>query len=113
MSKAARDVAINKFREDPDCKVFLMSMKAGGVALNLTVASHVFMMEPCWNPAVERQAHDTIHRIGQYKPIRVVKFIIENTVEERILKLLFEATVNAHGGIGNWTAEDREFLFTT
>ncbi|KAF3605072.1 hypothetical protein DY000_02044428 [Brassica cretica] len=111
--RAARDVAINKFREDPDCKVFLMSMKAGGVALNLTVASHVFMMEPCWNPAVERQAHDRMHRIGQYKPIRVVKFIIENTVEERILKLLFEATVNAHGGIGNWTAEDIEFLFTT
>ncbi|KAF3589210.1 hypothetical protein F2Q69_00025895 [Brassica cretica] len=68
--RAARDVAINKFREDPDCKVFLMSMKAGGVALNLTVASHVFIMEPWWNPAVERQAQDRIHRIGQYKPIR-------------------------------------------
>ncbi|KAL0865505.1 hypothetical protein Bca101_044623 [Brassica carinata] len=120
MSKAARDVAINKFREDPDCRVFLMSMKTGGVALNLTVASHVFMMEPWWNPAVERQAQDRIHRIGQYKPIRVVKFIIENTVEERILKLqkkkelLFEATVGgSQGGIGNWTAEDIMFLFTT
>ncbi|KAF8106466.1 hypothetical protein N665_0139s0056 [Sinapis alba] len=120
MSKAARDIAINKFREDPDCKVFLMSLQAGGVALNLTVASHVFMMDPCWNPAVERQAQDRIHRIGQYKPIRIVKFIIENTVEEKILKLqkkkelLFETTVDgSQGGRGKLTAEDIRFLFST
>ncbi|XP_056857617.1 DNA repair protein RAD16-like, partial [Raphanus sativus] len=120
MSMAARDVAINKFREDPDCKVFLMSLKAGGVALNLTVASHVFMMDPWWNPAVERQAQDRIHRIGQYKPIRVVRFIIENTVEEKILKLqnkkelVFEGTVGgSQEAIGKLTAEDMRFLFTT
>lgn len=51
-------------------QVFLMSLKAGGVALNLTVASHVFLMDPWWNPAVEQQAQDRIHRLGQYKPIR-------------------------------------------
>ncbi|KAJ0236125.1 Helicase protein with RING/U-box domain-containing protein [Hirschfeldia incana] len=120
MSMAARDVAINKFREDPNCKVFLMSLKAGGVALNLTVASHVFMMDPWWNPAVERQAQDRIHRIGQYKPIRVVRFIIENTVEEKILKLqnkkelVFEGTVGgSQEAIGKLTAEDMRFLFTT
>ncbi|XP_018490935.1 ATP-dependent helicase rhp16-like [Raphanus sativus] len=116
MSKAARDIAINKFREDPDCKIFLMSLQAGGVALNLTVASHVFMMDPCWNPAVERQAQDRIHRIGQYKPIRIVKFIIENTVEERILKLQKDKELlfdGSQGGIGTWTAEDIRFLFTT
>ncbi|CAN7134704.1 unnamed protein product [Brassica rapa subsp. narinosa] len=119
MSMAARDVAINKFREDPNCKVFLMSLKAGGVALNLTVASHVFMMDPWWNPAVERQAQDRIHRIGQYKPIRVVRFIIENTVEEKILKLqkkkelVFEGTVGgSQEAIGKLTAEDMRFLFT-
>ncbi|KAF6168250.1 hypothetical protein GIB67_011635 [Kingdonia uniflora] len=87
MTMAARDAAITKFTNDPDCKIFLMSLKAGGVALNLTVASHVFLMDPWWNPAVERQAQDRIHRIGQYKPIRIVRFVIENTVEDRILKL--------------------------
>ncbi|ESQ36413.1 hypothetical protein EUTSA_v10006803mg [Eutrema salsugineum] len=119
MSMAARDVAINKFKEDPDCKVFLMSLKAGGVALNLTVASHVFMMDPWWNPAVERQAQDRIHRIGQYKPIRIVRFVIENTVEERILKLqqkkelVFEGTVGgSQEAIGKLTEEDMRFLFT-
>ncbi|CAN7064961.1 unnamed protein product [Brassica rapa subsp. trilocularis] len=120
MSMAARDAAINRFKEDPDCRVFLMSLKAGGVALNLTVASHVFMMDPWWNPAVEKQAQDRIHRIGQYKPIRVVRFIIENTVEERILKLqkkkelVFEGTVGgSQEAIGKLTAEDMRFLFTT
>ncbi|CAJ1956296.1 unnamed protein product [Sphenostylis stenocarpa] len=87
MSLAARGAAIRRFTEDPDCKIFLMSLKAGGVALNLTVASHVFLMDPWWNPAMERQAQDRIHRIGQYKPIRIVRFVIENTIEERILKL--------------------------
>lgn len=74
------------------------------------------MMDPCWNPAVERQAQDRIHRIGQYKPIRIVKFIIENTVEERILKLQKDKELlfdGSQGGIGTWTAEDIRFLFTT
>ncbi|KAH7860309.1 hypothetical protein Vadar_011955 [Vaccinium darrowii] len=99
MSMAARDAAISRFTNEPDCRIFLMSLKAGGVALNLTVASHVFLMDPWWNPAVERQAQDRIHRIGQYKPIRIVRFVIENTIEERILKLqekkelVFEGTV--------------------
>ncbi|XP_010484700.1 PREDICTED: DNA repair protein RAD16-like isoform X2 [Camelina sativa] len=120
MTMAARDTAINKFKDDPDCRVFLMSLKAGGVALNLTVASHVFMMDPWWNPAVERQAQDRIHRIGQYKPIRIVRFIIENTVEERILRLqkkkelVFEGTVGgSQEAIGKLTEADMRFLFTT
>ncbi|XP_010475184.1 PREDICTED: DNA repair protein RAD16 [Camelina sativa] len=120
MTMAARDTAINKFKDDPDCRVFLMSLKAGGVALSLTVASHVFMMDPWWNPAVERQAQDRIHRIGQYKPIRIVRFIIENTVEERILRLqkkkelVFEGTVGgSQEAIGKLTEEDMRFLFTT
>ncbi|CAM6005101.1 unnamed protein product [Sphagnum balticum] len=50
--------------------VFLMSLKAGGVALNLTVASHVFLMDPWWNPALEQQAQDRIHFLGQYKPMK-------------------------------------------
>ncbi|KAK6918853.1 Zinc finger, C3HC4 RING-type [Dillenia turbinata] len=120
MSLSARDAAISKFSDDPDCKIFLMSLKAGGVALNLTVASHVFLMDPWWNPAVERQAQDRIHRIGQYKPIRIVRFVIENTIEERILKLqekkelVFEGTVGgSNDALGKLTEADMRFLFVT
>ncbi|XP_073226604.1 ATP-dependent helicase rhp16 [Cicer arietinum] len=120
MTLGARDAAIKKFTDDPDCKIFLMSLKAGGVALNLTVASHVFLMDPWWNPAVERQAQDRIHRIGQYKPIRIVRFVIENTIEERILKLqekkelVFEGTVGGSSeALGKLTVADLKFLFVT
>ncbi|GAV73777.1 SNF2_N domain-containing protein/Helicase_C domain-containing protein/zf-C3HC4_2 domain-containing protein [Cephalotus follicularis] len=120
MSISARDAAIKRFTEDPECKIFLMSLKAGGVALNLTVASHVFLMDPWWNPAVERQAQDRIHRIGQYKPIRIVRFVIENTIEERILKLqekkelVFEGTVGGSAdALGKLTEADMRFLFVT
>ncbi|KAI5079566.1 hypothetical protein GOP47_0005045 [Adiantum capillus-veneris] len=119
MTISARDKMIEKFTCDPNIKVFLMSIKAGGVALNLTVASHVFLMDPWWNPAVEQQAQDRIHRLGQYKPIRVVRFIIENTIEERILKLqekkqlVFEGTVGGSSeALGRLTAHDLCFLFT-
>ncbi|CAJ2654829.1 unnamed protein product [Trifolium pratense] len=118
MTMAARDAAIKKFTDDPDCKIFLISLKAGGVALNLTVASHVFLMDPWWNPAVERQAQDRIHRIGQYKPIRIVRFVIENTIEERILKLqekkelVFEGTIGgSNEALGKLTVADLKFLF--
>ncbi|KAJ4977231.1 hypothetical protein NE237_002337 [Protea cynaroides] len=118
MTMAARDSAIRKFTDDPECKIFLMSLKAGGVALNLTVASYVFLMDPWWNPAVERQAQDRIHRIGQYKPIRITRFIIENTIEERILKLqekkelVFEGTIGGScEALGKLTEADLRFLF--
>lgn len=120
MSISARDAAIKRFTEDPDCRIFLMSLKAGGVALNLAVASHVFLMDPWWNPAVERQAQDRIHRIGQYKPIRIVRFVIENTIEERILRLqekkelVFEGTIGGSSeALGKLTEEDLRFLFVT
>ncbi|KAE8729967.1 Helicase protein with RING/U-box domain isoform 2 [Hibiscus syriacus] len=120
MTLGARDAAIKSFTEDPDCKIFLVSLKAGGVALNLTVASHVFLMDPWWNPAVERQAQDRIHRIGQCKPIRIVRFVIENTIEERILKLqekkelVFEGTVGGSTeALGKLTEADMRFLFVT
>jgi len=119
MSIQARDQTIERFSNDPDCKVFLMSLKAGGVALNLTVASHVFLMDPWWNPAVEQQAQDRIHRLGQYKPIRVVRFVIANTIEERILRLqekkqlVFEGTVGGSSeALGRLTEDDLRFLFT-
>ncbi|CAL5086499.1 unnamed protein product [Urochloa decumbens] len=110
--------AIDTFTNDPDCRIFLMSLKAGGVALNLTVASHVFLMDPWWNPAVESQAQDRIHRIGQFKPIKSTRFVIKDTVEERILQLqekkqlVFEGTVgDSPDAMSKLTEADLKFLF--
>ncbi|KAK4398038.1 ATP-dependent helicase rhp16, partial [Sesamum angolense] len=101
MSMGARDTAIKRFTEDPNCRIFLMSLKAGGVALNLTVASHVFLMDPWWNPAVERQAQDRIHRIGQYK-------------NQEKKELVFEGTVGGSSeALAKLTEADLRFLFVT
>ncbi|EIJ34012.1 DEAD/DEAH box helicase [Thiothrix nivea] len=81
-----RDEAIAAFQEG-DAKVFLISLKAGGTGLNLTAADTVIHYDPWWNPAVEQQATDRAHRIGQDKPVFVYKLITEDTVEEKILKL--------------------------
>jgi DNA repair protein RAD16 len=87
MNVKNRDQTLKDFREDNGCRVLLMSLKAGGVALNLTVASEVFLVDNWWNPAAEMQAIDRTHRLGQYRPIRAVRFIAEGTVEERVLQL--------------------------
>jgi superfamily II DNA or RNA helicase len=81
-----RAEAIEAFQEG-DAKVFLISLKAGGVGLNLTAADTVIHYDPWWNPAVERQATDRAHRIGQDKPVFVYKLITEETVEEKILQM--------------------------
>ncbi|BDA51349.1 probable ATP-dependent helicase rhp16 [Coccomyxa sp. Obi] len=118
MTMDARNRMIDAFSNDPAVTVFLMSLKAGGVALNLTAASHVMLMDPWWNPAVEQQAQDRIHRLGQFKPIAVHRFIIAGTIEERILKLqekkqlVFEGTVGRDAeALGRLTEDDLRFLF--
>ncbi|KAF7000764.1 hypothetical protein CFC21_016585 [Triticum aestivum] len=118
MNMVEKGRAIDAFINDPDCRIFLMSLKAGGVALNLTVASHVFLMDPWWNPAVESQAQDRIHRIGQFKPIRSTRFVIKDTVEERILQLqekkqlVFDGTVgDSPEAMSKLTEADLKFLF--
>jgi SNF2 family DNA or RNA helicase len=82
-----RKKEVEKFQEDPDIKVFLISLKAGGVGLNLTAAEYVFLLDPWWNPAIEAQAVDRAHRIGQKNTVFTYKFISRNTVEEKILTL--------------------------
>eukprot|EP01133_Synstelium_polycarpum_P004244 gene4244-4952_t len=82
-----REVAIKRFKEDASVKVFLISMKAGGLGLNLVVASHVFLLDPWWNPATEEQAIDRVYRIGQHKNVFVTRFVIKDSIEERILLL--------------------------
>ncbi|MEM1445618.1 MAG: DEAD/DEAH box helicase [Planctomycetota bacterium] len=82
-----RRQVVEEFQTDPDLSVFLISLKAGGVGLNLTAAEYVFILDPWWNPAVEAQAIDRTHRIGQTKPVFAYRMICEDTVEQRILEL--------------------------
>ena len=82
-----REEQVNLFQNNPEVKVFLISLKAGGVGLNLTAADYVFILDPWWNPAAEAQAIDRAHRIGQDKTVFIYKFITKNSVEEKILAL--------------------------
>jgi superfamily II DNA or RNA helicase len=82
-----RGSVVERFQNDEGTSVFLISLKAGGTGLNLTAADHVFLFDPWWNPAVEEQAFDRAHRIGQEKPVFVHRLVTSNTVEERILAL--------------------------
>jgi len=82
-----REAAVEKFQNDPETLVFLISLKAGGVGLNLTAADYVFLYDPWWNVAVENQAIDRAHRLGREKPVIARRYIAVETIEEKILKL--------------------------
>ncbi|WP_291785395.1 DEAD/DEAH box helicase [Cecembia sp.] len=82
-----RQAEVRSFQENEEVKIFLISLKAGGVGLNLTKAEYVFLLDPWWNPAVEAQAIDRAHRIGQENKVMIYKFITHNTVEEKIMAL--------------------------
>jgi non-specific serine/threonine protein kinase len=82
-----RQSRVDKFQNDPSIPFFLISLKAGGVGLNLIAADYVIHLDPWWNPAVEMQASDRAHRIGQTRPVFVYKIIARDTVEEKILQL--------------------------
>ncbi len=82
-----REDAINEFQSNHDCRVFLISLKAGGIGLNLTAADYVYIVDPWWNPAVEQQAIDRTHRIGQTKNIFAYRLICKDSLEEKMLQL--------------------------
>ena len=113
-----RDEAIERFKNG-EVDVFLISLKAGGVGLNLTEADTVIVYDPWWNPAAEAQAADRAHRIGQDKPVFVYKLITENTVEEKILAIQERKRALAQGVYDggkkgetfNLTSEDLSLLF--
>lgn len=109
---------VNKFQEDNSIKAFLISLKAGGVGLNLTVADYVYLVDPWWNPAAEQQAIDRAHRIGQTRKVFAYKMICKDTVEEKILqlqerkKMLADDLIQEDAGfVKTLTREDIEFLF--
>jgi len=82
-----RQARVERFQNDPDCGVFLVSLKAGGLGLNLTAAEYVFLLDPWWNPAAEAQAVDRAHRIGQTRPVFAYRLIARDTVEEKVIEL--------------------------
>jgi hypothetical protein len=82
-----RQAHVETFQNDPGCGLFLISLKAGGLGLNLTAAEYVFLLDPWWNPAVEAQAVDRAHRIGQTRPVFAYRLIARDTVEEKVLQL--------------------------
>ncbi|KAF0194186.1 MAG: Non-specific serine/threonine protein kinase [Bacillota bacterium] len=88
LSQSERDMVIKTFKENRERKVLILSLRAGGQGLNLQDASYVFHFDRWWNPAVELQAEGRAHRLGQMFPVNVYKYIIENTIEERIEKIL-------------------------
>jgi SNF2 family DNA or RNA helicase len=82
-----RQRPVERFQNDADCRLFLISLKAGGLGLNLTAAGYVFLLDPWWNPAVEAQAVDRAHRIGQTQQVFAYRLIARDTVEEKVLEL--------------------------
>jgi SNF2 family DNA or RNA helicase len=82
-----REKIVNSFQLDLENKIFLISLKAGGVGLNLTAADYVFILDPWWNPASEMQALNRAHRIGQTKNVFVYRYITSNSIEEKIVRL--------------------------
>ncbi len=107
-----RGAVVSAFQDDSGPPVILISLKAGGTGLNLTAADHVFLMDPWWNPAVEDQAADRAHRIGQDKPVMVYRLVAKDTVEEGILGLqerkrrIAEAALGGAGEAAGITRED-------
>ncbi|RDA83201.1 hypothetical protein CP532_1223 [Ophiocordyceps camponoti-leonardi (nom. inval.)] len=87
MTRTARTAAMDRFRDDSSVEVILVSLMAGGLGLNLTAANTVYMMEPQYNPAAEAQAIDRVHRLGQKREVRTVRYIMENSIEERMLSI--------------------------
>ena len=114
-----RQACVERFQTSSDCKLFLISLKAGGLGLNLTAAQYVFLLDPWWNPAVEARAIDRAHRIGQTNRVFANRLIARDTVEEKVLQLqntkrdLADAIVNADNSlIRNLGRADLELLLS-
>ncbi len=114
-----RGDVVDRFQTDPTCNIFLVSLKAGGTGLNLTAAGYVFLLDPWWNPAVEAQAIDRAHRIGQTQPVFAYRMIAQDTVEEKILELqrskrqIADAILEGEGqSLSDLTADDLKMLLS-
>ncbi|KUI60803.1 DNA repair protein RAD16 [Cytospora mali] len=118
MTPAQRAASIDHFMKNVEVECFLVSLKAGGVALNLTEASRVFIVDPWWNPAAEWQSADRCHRIGQTRPCTITRLCIEDSVESRMVLLqekkanMINSTINSDdAAMESLSPEDLQFLF--
>jgi SNF2 family DNA or RNA helicase len=114
---ATRDRAsvVRHFQDEAGPPIMLVSLRAGGTGLNLTAADHIFLLDPWWNPAVEDQAADRAHRLGQTRPVLVYRLVARDTVEERILALQEKKRLLADAalaGADRTTALTRQELLT-
>ena len=114
-----RTQSIQKFQNEEECKIFLISLKTGGLGINLTAADYVYIIDPWWNPAVEQQAIDRTHRIGQTKNVFAFKMICTDTVEDKIIvlqdrkkKLIKDIISDENSFVKTLNKEDIEFLFS-
>jgi SNF2 family DNA or RNA helicase len=114
-----REAVVARFQSDPSCSVLLISLKAGGVGLNLTAAEYVFLLDPWWNPAAEAQAIDRAHRLGQTRAVFAYRLIARDTVEERIAelqqkkRLLAESVIRGDGApLRDLSREDLDRLLS-
>jgi len=114
-----RSVPVDRFQNDPETRLFLISLKAGGLGLNLTAAEYVFLLDPWWNPAVEAQAIDRTHRIGQTRSVFAYRIIAKDTVEEKVLALqatkreIADAIINQDNSmIRNLSSDDLALLLS-
>lgn len=115
----ARKTAVRRFQEEEGIRVFLISLKAGGVGLTLTAADYVYLVDPWWNPAAEQQAIDRSHRIGQVRKVFAYRMICKDTVEEKILQLqekkrslAADLVTDEPGFVKQLTSEDVAYLFS-
>merc|ERR1719217_1885440 len=118
MPPAQRASVLAAFKTNPKVDVILLSLRAGGEGLNLQCATHVFLLDPWWNPAVEMQAIQRAHRIGQTQPVTAVRFNTMGTIEERMFELqekkqlVFDGTVGKSAkAMESLSHEDLRFLF--
>jgi superfamily II DNA or RNA helicase len=114
-----REAQVKRFQEDPSVPLFLISLKAGGLGLNLTAAEYIFLLDPWWNPAVEAQAIDRAHRIGQSRNVFAYRLVARDTIEEKILQLqqtkrdLADAIIGEENSIlRQLTPEDLDLLLS-
>jgi SNF2 family DNA or RNA helicase len=111
-----RGELVKSFQEDPNSRLFLLSLKAGGIGLNLTAADTVILFDPWWNDAVERQAIDRAHRIGQKKTVFAKRYIVPNSIEEKMLQIkakkqhLADQLLDFDGELPKLDAHDLSYL---
>jgi SNF2 family DNA or RNA helicase len=113
-----RESMVRQFQEDPETTLFLISLKAGGVGLNLTAADYVFLFDPWWNEAVEKQAIDRAHRVGRTQQVIARRYVVSNSIEEKMMRLkehkssLAASILDLDGRIEDLTLEDLLQLLT-